>query len=323
MRTTRSVVGHWRRLAAAAAVSLSLVAAACTGSGSSDDGQDTPSGPVDQVTYMTGFGDTARENYARVAAEKGFFADANIEVTIQAGAGGDTNHTALAEGSVDFAVVDSSGAFTRYVNGEDDSFQVLAAIHQQWPMALLGYENQGIFAPRNLNNKTIGLATGTIAERLWPAYAAETPGLDPDTVEVVPTSNQTQVQQLVAGQLDAIALFSVSAASLEAAGGGRAVTALPWSDVFEDLYGSVLITTKDMAATNPDLVQRFTTALMQGLEYTLDHPEEAADILVEALPENNAEVATTEVTLLRDFSYAGLSGDQPLGFIDEDRKSVV
>lgn len=319
MTTMRSGISRRHLLGAAGVATVSpVLLAACTGEDGSE--ADTPSGPADQVTTMTGFGETAREVFQLVAREKEFFAEANIEVTsIEAGAGGDTNHTALASGQVDFMVADSSGAFARYVNGDDDSFQVLAAIHQLFPMALLGYEDKGIFRPRDLNGRTIGIAAGTIAERLWPVYAQETPGLEPESVEVIPTSPQTQVQELVSGQLDAIALFSVSAPSLEAAGSGRKITPLPWSEVFKDLYGNALITSKEMVSQNPDLVARFTGAVLRGLEYTLDNPEEAAQILVEAFPEQNPEVATEEIRQLRDFCFGGLTPDQPLGYIDEGR----
>jgi NitT/TauT family transport system substrate-binding protein len=312
-----------RRLLGAAGLAASgpALLAACTGGAAGGDGGGgAPGGRVDRVTTMTGFGETAREVFQQVADVRGFYAEAGIEIeSIQAGAGGDTNHTALAGGQVDFMIADSSGALTRYVNGEDDTFQVLAAIHQLFPMALLGYQDQGIFRPRDLNGRTIGIAAGTIAERLWPVYLAETPGLDPDSIEVIPTSPRTQVQELVSGQLDAIALFSVSAPSLVAAGGGRTVTPLPWSDVFQDLYGNALITTRRMCAEQPDLVGRFTRATLRGLEYTLDHPEEAAAILVDAFPEQNAEVAAEEIRQLRDFCYGGLAPNQPLGHIDEER----
>lgn len=294
------------------------VLAACTDGG--DGGGPASGGPAARVTTMTGFGESAREIFQRVAEVRGFYAEAGIEIeAIQAGAGGDTNHTALAGGQVDFMIADSSGAFTRYVNGDDDTFQVLAAIHQLFPMALLGYADQGISRPRDLNGRTIGIAAGTIAERLWPVYAAGSPGLDPDTVEVIPTSPQTQVAELISGRLDAIALFSVSAPGLAAAGGGRQVTALPWSDVFQDLYGNALITTRRMCVERPDLVRRFTRATLRGLEYTLDNPEEAAAILVESFPEQDAEVAAEEIRQLREFCYGGLTPDQPLGHIDEKR----
>lgn len=319
MTVMRSTVSRRRLLGAAGAAAAGpVLLAACTGEDSEQP--DSPSGPVDQVRTMTGFGETAREVFQMVAREKGFFAEANIEVTaIEAGAGGDTNHTALASGQVDFMVADSSGAFARYVNGDDDTFQIVAAIHQLFPMALLGYEDEGIFRPRDLNGRRIGIAAGTIAERLWPVYAAETPGLEPESVEVIPTSPQTQVPELVSGQLDAIALFSVSAPSLEAAGQGRKVTALPWSEVFTDLYGNALITSKQLVAENPDLVARFTGAALRGLEYTLDNPDEAAQILVDAFPEQNLQVAAEEIRQLRDFCYGGLTPDQPLGHIDEGR----
>lgn len=314
---TRGAISRRGLLGAAGAAVVSPMVGACRGAGG---GRSAGPERADEVRTMTGFGTTAREIFQWVAWQKGFFADANIEIlSVEAGGGGDTNHTALGSGRVDFMIADSSGAFSRYADGVDQEFQVLAAIHQRFPMALLAFEDQGIFRPRDLNGRTVGIAAGTIAERLWPVYAHEAPGLDPGRVEVLPTSPQTQVQELVAGQLDAIALFSVAGPSVAAAGGGRPVTALPWADVFTDLYGAVLLTRKQLIARNPDLVHRFTGAMLRGLEYTLEHPEEAAQMMLETFPESDPEVAAEEVSQLRDFCYAGLAPNEPLGHISADR----
>ena len=302
-------------LGAAAAVPLLPVLAACGGSG----GERAGTGTVDQVTWLTTLGQTPREAYAWVAQAKGFFAEVDLEVQIQPGAAGEANYTALAGGAVDFAGVDCSGAFIRYVNGVDTGFQVVAAVQQLWPMALLGYADEGLIRPRDLNGATIGLLAGTIAERLWPTYAALTPGVDPDTVTVVPTSGDTQVGELVAGRLDAIALFAVSAPGLARAGGGREVSVLPWADALGDLYGNAVITRSELAADNPDLVRRFTGALLRGLAYTLEYPEEAGQILHEAVPEQDPQVAAEEIILLRDYCYGGLGSDQPLGLMEPER----
>lgn len=314
---SRKCVARRRLRACGATVfTLALVATAC---GSSNDaagnGQD---GALDEVVYLTSFGDTSRENYARVADKMGFFTEAGLSVTIEAGAGGDSNNGALAAGQANFAAVDSSGALTRYVNGEDDSFQVLAAVHQQWPMALLALEDTGIERARDLNGRTIGLAAGTIAERIFPTWAELAPGVDPEAVTVRATNPQTQEQELIAGQLDAIALFSVSAPGVEQKADGRTVTAISWSPQLPDMYGNVIVASKQYVANNPDVTQRFIEALMRGLEYTLEHPEEAAEFLVADIPVEDAEVAERETRGMAEFVYAGLT-DEPVGYIDMDR----
>lgn len=303
--------------AAGAAVVAPVLAPALTGCGG-DEPSPAQAGEPDQVTFLTAFGESGRDSYARVAQVKGFFAEANVEVTIEPGAAGDANHQALAGGAAQFAVVDSAGAFIRYANGDDDSFQILAAIHQLPLIGLVAFADSGIDRPRDLADRTVGLAAGSIAETLWPAYA-DLAGVDADRVEAVPTSPQTQVQELVAGRLDAIGLFVVGAPGIEAAGGGREVVRLPFSDFLADLYGAVLVAQKSFIAQRPDLVERFTGALLRGLAYAVAHPQEAGEILHEVQPTQDPAVAAAELELMHPYVYAGLAAGEPVGHLDEAR----
>lgn len=304
-----------RRLLGAVGAAALLPALVGCGDGRSAAPRD---GEPDQVTYLTAFGESGRDAYARVALVKGFFAEANLAVRIEPGAAGDANHQALAGGAAQFASVDSAGALIRYANGEDDSFQIVAAIHQLPLIGLVAFADRGIRRPRDLVGRTVGLAAGSIAETLWPAYA-NLAGIDTDRVTTVPTSGQTQVQELVAGRLDAIGLFVVGTPGIEAAGGGRKVVSFPFSDFLADLYGAVLVTPKRMIEQNPDLVRRFTGALLRGLEYAVANPQEAGEILHEAQPTQDPRVAAAELELMRPYVYAGLGPEEQAGHLDPAR----
>jgi NitT/TauT family transport system substrate-binding protein len=302
-----------RLLGAAGAVAVAPALAACAG-----QADPAPDGEPERVTFLTTFGESGRDSYARVAQVKGFFAEANLEVTIEPGAAGDANHQALAGGAAQFAAVDSAGALIRYVNGDDDSFQILAAIHQLPLIGLVGFADTGIRRPRDLAGHTIGLAAGSISETLWPAYA-DLAGVQIDEVETIPTSPQTQVQELVAGRLDAIGLFVVGSPGIAAAGGGREVVSLPFSDFLPDLYGAVLVAPKRLVAEDADRARRFTGALLRGLEYAVAHPHEAGEILAEAQPTQDPEVAAAELSLMRAYVHAGLAPGEPVGYLDRAR----
>lgn len=304
-----------RRLLGAAGAAALLPA--LVGCGDREPGPRSDGEP-DQVTYLTTFGESGRDSYARVAVAKGFFAEQNLTVRIEPGAAGDANHQALAGGAAQFATVDSAGAFIRYVNGEDDSFQVIAAIHQLPLIGLVAFADSDIRRPRDLAGRTIGLAAGSIAETLWPAYA-DLASIDVSDITTVPTSPQTQVQELVAGRLDAIGLFVVGTPGIEAAGGGREVVTFPFSDFLSDLYGTVLVAPKQVIEQDPDLVRRFTTGLLRGLEYAVANPQEAGEILHEAQPTQDPQVAAAELELMRPYVYAGIAPGEPAGHLAPDR----
>lgn len=265
----------------------------------------------DHVTFLTALGEQGRDSYGHVASAKGFFAEENLRVTIQPGEAGEHNNTAIAGGAAQFAIVDSSGAFIRYAEGDDTDFRIVAAIHQRQLISTVAFEESGISRETDLEGRTMGLVSGSIAETLWPAYA-DLAGIDADLVEDIPTNGGQQTSQLVGGRLDAMALFAVGAPGVQAAGAGRPVVVLPWSEYLEDLIGAVLITSLSLAEDEPELVERFGRALIRGLEYALAHPDEAGQILAEAVPETNPEAAAEELRLMAGYVQP-LDPDLPIG----------
>ncbi|WP_432837711.1 ABC transporter substrate-binding protein [Dactylosporangium sp. CA-092794] len=255
--------------------------------------------PIEKVTYLTGFGTFGRESYAWVAQAKGFFRDAGLEVTIQAGAAGDANHEALTSGKAQFAAVDASGAFTRYARGDDTSFQIVAAIQQQTLLSIITLDGK-LNTPKSLEGRTIGVATGAAPKTIFPAYA-RLAGIDQSKVNWVNSTPQALNSLLVGGKIDGAGLFVVGVPAVEKAAGGRKATVLPYSTYLNDLFGTVLVTPKALIEKQPDQVRRFTGALMQGLLYAVDHPEEAGDILHKSEPTQDPAVAAAELKLMRPY----------------------
>src|SRR5436305_3250262 len=66
-----------------------------------------------KVTYVTGLGSYGREGAPWVASAKGYFQQVGLDVSIVAGAAGDSNLTMLAAGRAQFAEIDYTGAVMR------------------------------------------------------------------------------------------------------------------------------------------------------------------------------------------------------------------
>lgn len=306
-------------LAAAAAATVTLVATACTGEAEDDRGDANQ--PVDQVTYLTGFGTFGREAFAYVADEQGYFAEEGIEVDIQPGGGTLPNITQAVEGRADFALGDLTGVLLAYGNQQvSTDFTVVAAIHQQTVFAIFALEGSGITNPPDLEGKTIGDAVGSFGALLFPTYA-ELAGVDADRVEYDSSFNPPDLPALLAGgTVDAIGQFVVGEPTIEAAAQGQEAVVLPFGDVLPDLYGISLFTSTELAEENPDLVQRFNRALMRGLEDAIADPEQAGQILAERVPEANPEVAAQELVLMEPYVQP-VDPAAPLGSLDGQQLS--
>jgi ABC-type nitrate/sulfonate/bicarbonate transport system substrate-binding protein len=67
-----------------------------------------------------------------------------------------------------------------------------------------------------------------------------------------------------------------------------------------DYYTPILITSEKLAKEDPELVKAFMAAVSQGYEFAIENPEQAADILVEAVPDLNAELVRASQVWLAD-----------------------
>lgn len=319
--------------AAAAAAVLILLAGGCSGGSGQAQADDCSTGAAsagptaestssalpsstrqgcDSVTYLTSFGTLGRDAYPYVAQELGYFTDADLDVEIEPGVGIE-NLRLLAGDQAQFVAIDMS-ALTVTIGSGNAEYRAIAAIHQLAPQALMAVD-PAIAGPQDLAGRSLALVDGAVGELLFPAYS-EQAGLDPDQVIIEHTDPGQLPAQLAAGTVDAIDQFVFGRPLVQAAVGGREVTVLPYSDYLPELYGIVIVTTPTIADEQPELVERFVGALLRGLEHSLDHPDEAGQILASRFEEIDPAVAAAELQIMD--SYSRIAGT-PLGEVDDVR----
>lgn len=301
------------RVLAAGLLATAMAVSGC--SGSDDKGGDVGSKETDKVAYITAFGAVGRDAFAWVAKEKGFFAEAGIEVDIKEGAGNQQNLTALKANQVQFAALDFTGAVIQAGKGEFTDWRAIAAIHQQTLISVMTTKDTNITTPKDLAGKKMATGAGSVTELLFPAYA-QLAGLDPKSVEIQGVQATALNGLMASRKVDALGTFLLSRGALATAS-GKEVVILPYSDYLRDLFGNAIITTPKLIADDPDLVQRFTNAALKGLQYSIEHPDEAAAILNKAKPTYAVAAGKGEITAMTP--YVKPAGGAPVGLMDEQR----
>ncbi|MEQ4305261.1 ABC transporter substrate-binding protein [Plantactinospora sp. B6F1] len=300
------------RVLAAALLATALVVSGCSG-GDGDD--DASAEGTDKVAYITAFGAVGRDSFVWVAKEKGYFAEAGIEVDIKKGAGNAPNLTALKSGEVQFASLDFTGAVIQAGKGEFTDWRAVAAVHQQTLISVMTTKDTDITGPKDLAGKTMATGKGSVTELLFPAYA-KLAGLDPATVKIEGVQATALNGLMASRRVDALGTFLLSRDALAAAS-KKEVVILPYSDYLRDLFGNAIITTPGLIEKDSDLVRRFTGALLKGLQYTIDNPEEAATILNKAEPTYPVASGVGEIKAMTP--YVVPAGGAPIGAMDEGR----
>jgi NitT/TauT family transport system substrate-binding protein len=318
-----------RAIGAAAGLAGLLFLTACgstptepanAGTASAPGSGSTGAAPVEtaEVTYLTSFNTFGRDAYAYVAQEKGYFDEAGLDVTIQPGTGTVDVMKLIASGSADFGTGDFSTVLVTVAN-EGLPVTTTGVIHQKSLAAIISIDGHGIAEPADLEGKTIGDQPGSTNQVIFPTYAAAA-GIDPAKVEFVPAAPPSLPQLLASNQVDAIGQFVVGEPLIASTAQGKDVVVLPYGDLLPELYGNVLMTSQKLADSDPELVTRFTAALLKGLEYSVANPEETGEILRKFQPTQNPEVAAAEVSLMAPYVEAD---GADIGAIDADRVEAI
>jgi NitT/TauT family transport system substrate-binding protein len=306
-----------KHLRAIALVALAATVISTAGCSKNDPApQEQAAKQPDKVTYVTAFGAVGRDAFAWVALKKGYFKDAGLDVTIQLGAAVDQNLSALAAGQAQFAALDLTGAMIQAGKGTFKDFRAIAAIHQQTLVSIVGLEGGKVAQPKDLEGKKVGAATGSVNQLLFPAYA-QLAGVDPKKVTFVNVAPPQLPALLASGQVDALSTFLIGRGGIEKAAGKPAVI-LPYSDYLSDLYGNALVTSADLTTKNPDMVKRFRDAALKALQWTIDNPAEAAQILKDANPTADLASATGEIKLMTPYVKPS-TAKAPFGGLDQQK----
>jgi NitT/TauT family transport system substrate-binding protein len=308
-----------RVLAATLLAALLVTASACSSSdddsSSKTSGGTGSSGELKKVTYVTAFGAVGRDSFAWVAKEKGYFKDAGLDVTIQKGAGNAQILGLIKGKQADFAALDFTGAEIQAGKGAFTNWRAIAAIHQQTLVSIMTTADTGITKPTDLTGKTVATATGSVSELLFPAYA-KLAGLDKDKVKIQGAQTTALNTLMAQRKVDGLSTFLLSKKALETAS-KKEVIVMPYSQYLSDLFGNAIIARDDVISGDKDMVKKFTEAAMKGLQYTIDHPEEAADIMHKAEPTAAVPAAVGEINAMKP--YVSPPNGAPLGHLDQER----
>lgn len=214
-----------------------------------------------------------------VAQAKGFFAEEGLQVEFQHGF--ETDFLKLAgTNEIPFAVASGEQVILGRAQGLPVTY--VLRWYRKFPVVVFALAEKGLAQPTDLEGKRVGIP-GLFGASLvaWKALVYAT-GLD-ETKVTLDSIGFTQAAAVSEGRVDAALDYSVNG-PVQLRLADRPVTVFPVSDYF-DLPSNGLVTNEQTIQQNPALVQKMTRAVLRGLRYTLDNPDEAFAISLQAVPE--------------------------------------
>ena len=302
----------WKKLTALALAGvLTAGLCACGNSGQANGAAD---GEKKDITFVLDWTPNTNHTGLYVAEKLGYFDEAGLNVTIvQPPEDGAT--TMVASGQAQFGIDFQDYLAPVYTSDEEVPVTAVAAIIQHNTSGIISLKEDGIESPKGLEGKNYA-TWGLQLEQAIIKNVVTADGGDFDKVNLIPeyvTDVPTALQQ----DIDAVwVYYAWDGISTKVA--GLDTNMFYFKDITPefDYYSPVIIANTDFLADDPDTAKAFLNAVRKGYEYAIENPDDAADILCEAVPELDPEMVKESQEWLADQYKAEV--DQ-WGYIDPER----
>ncbi|MEY4267489.1 MAG: hypothetical protein RIS90_2024 [Pseudomonadota bacterium] len=209
-------------------------------------------------------------------AAKGYFKDAKLDVTVDAGNGSGGAVTRVASGAYDLGFADLAALMEFHANNPDAPNKPVAImmVYNDTPASVMALKKSGIKTPADLNGKKLGAPVFDAGRRAFPIFAKANNISGVQWTAMDPPLRETM---LARGDVDAITGFTfTSLLNLEARGVNLAdVVVLPYPDFGVKLYGNAIIASPKILKDNPAAVKAFLSAFAKGMKDVIGNPAAA------------------------------------------------
>ena len=212
------------------------------------------------------------------SSAKGYYKDAKLDVTVDAGNGSGATVTRVASGAYDMGFADLAALMEFHANNPDAANKPVAVmmVYNNTPAAVLALKKSGIKTPADLNGKKLGAPVFDAGRRGFPIFAKANNVTNVTWTSMDPPLRETM---LVRGDIDAITGFSfTSLLNLESRGvKTEDIVVLPFPAWGVKLYGNVVIASPKLLKENPAAVKAFLVAFAKGAKEVIAKPDEAIE----------------------------------------------
>ena len=244
-------------------------------------------GTLEKVTFVLDWTPNTNHTGIYLAKEKGFYKDNGLDVEIIQPQEGSSD-TIVAAGKAQFGISYQEGV--TFARAAGVPLVSIAAVIQHNTSGFASLKDKNILSPKDFEGKIYG-GGGCEIEEATIKYLMDQAGADYSKVKIMTTGDADFFQASATGQIDFAWIFE-GWAGIEAKQKGMDLNYIDLgkeAPVF-DYYTPVIIANEDTIKNNKKLVEAFMEATIKGYESAIENPDQAADILIVAVPELNREL---------------------------------
>jgi NitT/TauT family transport system substrate-binding protein len=243
-----------------------------------------------------------------VAQAKGFYKDAGLDVKLQHHAAGADEFGALVAGQEDILFGGGDEVLQARSKDNGPALVYVAQVFNQYPVALIVPDGSPIKTVADLKGHSVGIPGQYGATWIGLLALLKDAGLNQSDVNIQ-SIGFTQIAALSTGQVDSVMGY-VNNEPVQFQQAGVAIRTFPVSD---PLVSNGLAALRSELDKHPDDIKKFVAATLKGVQYTIDHPDEAFELSKQFVPDlqdSQKDVLTASIALWKP------QGSQPLGFSD-------
>ncbi|MDM9650955.1 ABC transporter substrate-binding protein [Pseudomonas wenzhouensis] len=233
-----------------------------------------------------------------LAAQKGYFAEEGLNVTIDAGNGSAGAVTRVATGAYEIGFADFNALIEYSANNPQTPIKAVYMVYNNTPAAAFALKSSGIATPADLKGKTLAAPVFDAGRKAWPAFARHN-GLAMDDVTWKSVDPAIRETMLARGQVDAITgFYFTSLLNLQARGvKAEDIVSLQYPQYGVELYGNAIIASDKLLSEKPELVKGFLRAFNKALLETLADPQAAVAHVLKQDPLTKPELELSRLQL--------------------------
>lgn len=264
-----------RRLGAVIAAAAALVGVAGCGA----DGPGSPAGTLDVIVTAQSW--SADTGMITVADRLGFLEQEGVSANFSTVKSGTEAVQQLIGGNADVVVATPEPVMIAAQQGADMKY--FQPFFGRFIYGLAALDGSGITTVADLRGKRIGVSNAASTGATTLRTALRTVGLTENDVTLVPIGlGAQQITAVRGGDVDALALWDTQYTGLRSQ--GVSLTELPVAGL-DTLFGGGFLASGSALAEDPQTFERFGRAVAKTLAWARLHPEEALQVLWDALPE--------------------------------------
>lgn len=259
-----------------------------------------PAGAAESVNLMLNWTPTADHSPIYFAKAKGWYSQAGLDVTIEAGKGSAVSAQRVGSGGADLGISDL--ATSMQARGKGANITAVMVIYANSPQGFYWLKSSGIKGPKDFPGRKIGNPPGDAARIMWPAFAKKV-GIDPASVNFVNISPPAKVAALKSKSVDIISDF-YNEHDLKAREFAADLGFQPWREIGVNPYGNSIIVNNAYLQANKERVAKFTSITQRAYQACVKDFDPCLQALTAAVsglnPDNQRDQWERIKTLMRD-----------------------